>query len=194
MDVGDDFQRQIVPAGLRQRARFQQQPLVAQFVGEPLGAGRAQRGERAVGLAVHQVDDGEARGDLRARRALQAVVDLVLQQFGRLIEQIDRHQPVGELADHLVAAPADRRQLAVIVEQAERLDRRQRVAFAAQEQALEAHRRLVLDLAGEIAVGMRQHGRAHHMEGFAIAAVLGVKMRQAASGLPPRSRRRARRW
>ena len=105
------------------------------------------RGERAVRLAVHQIDDREPGRDLRARGALQAVVDLVLQQFGRLVEQIDRHQPVGEPADHLVAAPADRRQLAEIVEQAERLDRRQRVALAGEEQAVEGRRRLVLDAA-----------------------------------------------
>ena len=49
---------------------------------------------------------------------LQAVVDLVLEQFGRLVEQVDRDQPVGEPADHLVAAAADRGQLADIVEQA----------------------------------------------------------------------------
>ena len=94
-------------------------------------ARRSQRRQRPVGLAVHQIDHGQPRRDLRARRALQAVVDLVLQQLGRLIEQIDRDQPVGQPPDHLVAAPADRRQFAEIVEQAERLDRRQRVALPA---------------------------------------------------------------
>ena len=107
---------------------------------------------RAVGLAVHQIDHREAHRDLRARRALQAVVDLVLQQLGRLVEQVDRDQPVGELADHLVAAPADRRQVAEIVEQAERLDRRQRVALAAEEQRVERLRRLVLDAARHVRV------------------------------------------
>ncbi len=48
---------------------------------------------------VHQIDHGEPRRHLRARRALQAVVDLVLQQLGALVEQIDRDQPLGELAD-----------------------------------------------------------------------------------------------
>ena len=69
----------------------------------------------------------------------------MLQQLGRLVEQVDRHQPVGEPADHLVAAPADRRQVAEVVEQAERLDRRQAVALAAEEQRVERRRRLVLD-------------------------------------------------
>ena len=111
-------------------------------------------------------------------RALQAVIDLVLEQFGGLVEQIDRHQPVGEPADHLVAAPPDRREIAEIVEQAERFDRRQRVAFAAEEQAVEGHRRLVLDRPGEVGIGMRQQRHPHDVEGVAIAVVLGVKMRE----------------
>ena len=96
------------------RARLQQQPLLAQFAGEVGDAGGAQRRDGAVRLAVGQVDHGQARGDLRARRALQPLVDLVLQEFGGLIEQVDRDQPVGQPADHLVAAPPDRRQFADI--------------------------------------------------------------------------------
>ena len=112
-------------AGLRQRARFEEQALIAQFVRQFRGARLLQGGDRALRLAVHQIDDGQARRDLGARPALQAVVDLVLQQFGGLIEQVDRHQPVGEAADHLVAAESDRGEVAIVVEQAERLDRRQ---------------------------------------------------------------------
>ena len=128
-----------------QRARLDQQALVAHLVGEIGGARGAQRRLRPVRLVVEQIDHREPGRDLRARGALQAVVDLVLQQLGRLVEQIDRDQPVGEPADHLVAAPADRRQLAEIVEQAERLDRRQRVALAGEEQRVEGRRRVVLD-------------------------------------------------
>ena len=57
------------------------------------------------------------------------MIDLILQQLGGLIEQIDRHQAVGKPADHLVAAGADRRELAEIVEQSQRIDRRHGVAF-----------------------------------------------------------------
>ena len=134
-------------AEIGQRARFEQEPLVAQFVGKIGGAGRAQRRQRPVGLAVHQIDDGKPRRHLGARRALQTVIDLVLQQVGGLIEQIDRHQPVGKTPDHLVAAAADRRQLAKVVEQSERIDRRHGVALAGEEQRIEGRRRLVLDLA-----------------------------------------------
>src|SRR6185437_1911259 len=56
----------------------------------------------AVRLAVGQVNHRQAGCDLRPRRALEAVIDLVLQELGGLIEQVDRDQPVGETADHLV--------------------------------------------------------------------------------------------
>ena len=55
---------------------------------------------REIGLAVGEIDHGELRRDLRARRAFEALVDLVLQELGGLVEQIDRHQPVGQPADH----------------------------------------------------------------------------------------------
>ncbi len=71
-------------------ARLEEQPLLPQFAGEIGDPGGAQRRDRAVRLAVGQVDHGKARRDLRARGALQPLVDLVLQQFGGLIEQVDR--------------------------------------------------------------------------------------------------------
>jgi hypothetical protein len=98
----------------------------------------------AIRLAVGQIDHGQARRDLRARRALQPLVDLVLQQFAGLIEQVDRDQPVGEAADHLVAAPPDRRQFAIFVEHPERIDRRKIVALRAEKQLREQRRRRVL--------------------------------------------------
>ena len=111
-DVGDDVEREVVAADVALRARLQQQPLLPQFAGEIGDAGGAQRRDRPVRLAVGQIDHREPCRDLRARRALQPLVDLVLQEFGGLVEQIDRDQPVGEATDHLVAAPADRRQFA----------------------------------------------------------------------------------
>ena len=139
------------------------------------GAARAQHLDRAIRLARHQIDDREPHRDLRARRALQAIVDLMLQQLGRLIEQVDRHQPVGELADHLVAAPADRRQIAEIVEQAERVDRRHRVALAAEKQRLECDRGLVLDAPRHLGMRIDDERGAHHLERVAIALLLGVE-------------------
>ena len=116
LDIGDDVEREIVASDVALRARLQQQPLLAQFAGEVGDARGAKRGDGAVRLAVGQIDHGEPRRDLRARRALEPMVDLVLQEFGGLIEQVDRDQPIRQPADHLVAAPADRRQFAVFVE------------------------------------------------------------------------------
>ena len=53
------------------------------------------------------------------------MIDLVLKQLGRLVEQIDGDQPVRKPADHLVATPADWSELTKIVEQAKSFDRRQ---------------------------------------------------------------------
>jgi hypothetical protein len=86
LDIGSHLERKIVTAQLRERARLKQQALVAQLVREIGRACRPQGGERPLGLAVHQVDDREPRRHLRARGALQPVVDLMLQQLGRLVE------------------------------------------------------------------------------------------------------------
>ena len=131
-------------ADIALRAGLKQQPLRAQFAGEIGDAGGAQRGDREIGLAVGQIDHGELRRDLRARRAFEALVDLVLQELGGLVEQIDRHQPVRQPPDQFVAAPADRRQLAELVEHGERIDRRQVVALLAQKNLRKQRRRLVL--------------------------------------------------
>ena len=80
-------------------------PLLAQFAGKIGDAGGAQGRDGAIRLAVGEVRHGEARRHLGARRSLQAVIDLVLQEFAGLIEQIGREQPISEPADHFVAAP-----------------------------------------------------------------------------------------
>ena len=134
-----------------------------------------QRLERAVGLAPEQIDHRKPARDLRARGTLQAMIDLMLQQRGRLVEQIDGNQPVGEPADHLVAAPTDRREVAKIIKQAERFDRRQRVRLAAEEQGVEQRRRFVLGAADQIGVGPCRQRRPHRRQCVAIAAILGVE-------------------
>ena len=147
-DIGDDVEREVVASDVALRARLQQQPLLAQFAGEIGDAGRAKRGDGAIRLAVGQIDHREPRGDLRARGALQPLVDLVLQQFAGLVEQIDRDQPVRKTADHLVAAPADRRQFTILVEHPERIDRRKVVALRAEKELGKQRRRRILALRG----------------------------------------------
>ena len=107
----------------------------------------------------------------------------MLEQLGRLVEQVDRDQPVGQPADHLVAAAPDRRQLAEIVEQRQCLDGRHGIAFAGEKQRIEGCRRLVLDAAGQIRIGMRLEGSAHDVESLAVAPFLGVEVRQQLQGL-----------
>ncbi len=165
-------------AEVGKRARFQQQALVAQIIGQLAAAGRPQGRERAIRLAVHQIDGREAGGDLRPRGALQPVVDLMLQELGRLIEQIDSDQPVGEPPDHLVAAPADRGEVAEIIEQRERVDRRQPIALAGEEQVVECRGGLVLNAPRRFGIGMRGERGAHHLEGIPEAAFRGVEMRE----------------
>jgi hypothetical protein len=99
LEAGDHLEREIVAANVAQRAGIDHQPRHANFVVEVSGTGRAQHRLRLVRLVVHQIDPSKPRRHLRPRGALQAVVDLVLQQLGALVEQIDRDQPFGELAD-----------------------------------------------------------------------------------------------
>ena len=67
------------------RARLDHQALRAELIGKVARAARAQHLDRAIRLAAHQVNDR----DLRTRGTLQAIVDLMLQQLGSLIEQVD---------------------------------------------------------------------------------------------------------
>src|SRR5689334_8367399 len=98
------------------------------------------------------MDHGEPDGDLRARGALETMVDLMLQQLGCLIEEIDRHESIRKPADHFVTAPADWRQFAKVIKQAERLDRREGVALASQKEIIERRRGIVLDAPGQIGI------------------------------------------
>ncbi|MGY3119463.1 hypothetical protein ACVWXQ_003400 [Bradyrhizobium sp. S3.14.4] len=165
------------PTSLCARAS-QQQPLLPQFAGEIADAARAQRRDRHVGLAVGEVDHGQARGDLGAGCAFEPMVDLVLQQLGGLVEQVDRGETVGETADQLVAAAADRRQLAELVEHPERFDRRQLVALGPQEDLREQVGSEVLRLTRGLGVRLEPCRRARRPERVPVAPVLGIYLRQ----------------
>ena len=162
-------------AEIGQRPRFEKQPLIAEFVGEIGRARGAQEREGAVGLAVHQIDYGQSRRHLRARSTLQPAIDLILQKIRSLIQQVDRDETIGQAADHLVAAAADRRQLAEIVKQSQRINGRKPVALAGKEQRFECRRRLVLDPARHVGIRMRGHRVTHDIERIAVAPPFGVK-------------------
>ena len=160
------------------RARLEQQALLAQFAGKIGDAGRAKRGDGALRLAVGEIDHRQARSDLRTRGAFEPLVDLVLQELGGLIEQIDGHQPIGETADHLVAAPADRRQVAIFVEHSKRVDRRKVVALRTEKELRKQRRRRILALAGNLQIGRQKIGDPHRAERLGKAAGVGIDARQ----------------
>ena len=80
------------------------------------------------GLASIRRIGGEPGRDRARGGAVEAVVDLVLQQVGGLIEQVERDQPVGEAADDLVSPPADRREFLEVEKERERVDRGRAIA------------------------------------------------------------------
>ena len=90
--VGDHLEREIVPADVGQGPALDQQPLAADFVRQVAAARRAQRRLRLHRLVIEQIDHRKPGRDLGARRALQPVVDLMLQQRRRRIEQVDGHR------------------------------------------------------------------------------------------------------
>ncbi|CEG07422.1 hypothetical protein BN961_00812 [Afipia felis] len=106
------------------------------------------------------------------------MIDLILQKLARLIEQVDRHEAIREPADHLVTPTADRREVAILVEQAERLDRRQAVALVAQEQLREQRRCLILHLAGDFRIGPQPCRGHRRRERLGIAILFGIEMRE----------------
>ncbi len=158
-------------------ARLQQQPLLTQFAREIGNARAAKRAEGAIRLATGQVDHGQTCGDLRARGALQPAVDLILQQFAGLVEQIDRDQPVREPADHFVAAPPDRRQFTKLIEYPERVDRRKIVALRTEKQLRKQVRCRVLGLPRCFRIGLQPGRGLGRRKRLAVVSDLGIDPR-----------------
>ena len=77
------------------------------------------------------MNDREAGSNLGTRCSLKAMIDLVLQQLCRLIEQVDGNEPVGKAPDHLVTSPPNRREFAKVIKQTERVDRGQTISLVA---------------------------------------------------------------
>jgi hypothetical protein len=100
--------------------------------------------ERQERLAAHQPDRREPGRDGRPRRAGQALVDLVLEEIGRLVEQVEFDEAVCEAPDDLVPAPTDGRQLLEVEVERQGLDAGELAAFGAQQQLLQELARILL--------------------------------------------------
>src|SRR6266852_7541208 len=118
-------------------------------------------------------------------------IDLILQEFAGLIEQIDRDQPVREPPDHFVAAPPDRRQFTIFVEHPERVDRRKVVALRAQKQLREQRRRRILTLPRWLGIGLQPGRGPCRRKGFAVAPRSRDRSAPSLLAPSPRPRRRA---
>ncbi len=158
-----------------ERAGLEQHAAVIDVVGKPRDLRRLERRQRILRLVIHQIDHGQTRRHLRARHAVETFGHLIIQKlFGR-VEQIDGYEPIGHAPDHLIAFGADGRQLDEIVEKAERLDRRDGVGFALQEQVHEGRAHVVLRRAGEFLVGEILAGDAQHIEALAPAFLFEIE-------------------
>ena len=135
--LAQDLQRLVVPPELGQRPRLDHPPARIQRRRQQGGARGPDRLQRILRPVVHQVDHRQVGRHLAPRHPVEPVVHLVLQQLGGLVEQVHVHQPARHAPDHLVPVGADRRQLAEVGEQGQRLDRLQGIGAAVEEQVLE---------------------------------------------------------
>jgi len=126
----EDVDGQFRARQVRQGARLEQHAGPLDGGRKLRQAGCVQRREGERRLAVEEPDGGETRRHGGPRRSRQALVDLVLEEFARLIEQVELDETVGEPAHDLVAAPADGRELLEIEVKGERVDAREGLALA----------------------------------------------------------------
>lgn len=135
--AGNDVEGKVGAREVGQRARLEQDA-------GPLDRGRKLRQprrldrlQRRLRLAVHEPDRREPRRDGCPGSAGQAVLDLMPEQIAGLIEKVELDQTVGQPANDLVAAAADRGELLEIEIERERIDAGEGLAFSREEQILE---------------------------------------------------------
>ena len=80
------------------------------------------------------------------------MLNLVPEQIAGLIEKVELDQTVGQPANDLVAAAADRGELLEIEIERERIDAREGIAFSREEQVLEEAPRIFVQRAREVVV------------------------------------------
>ncbi|GJE45251.1 hypothetical protein AEGHOMDF_4445 [Methylobacterium soli] len=185
----DRLQREVGARQVREGAGADQAAGAAQFPGQLRQVGGVEGFERLQRLGIHQADRREPGRHAGAGGAREAVIDLMLEQLGRRIEEVELDQPIREAAHDLVAPPADRREFLEIEVERHGLDPRESAAALAQEQVVEQRLRLRVQGAARRRVRGARVGAPGHQEGIAPAAGLGVEPRQpghdAVLGLAP---------
>ena len=137
--------------------------------------------QRRFGLAVHQIDGGQIGRDLGLGHALQPVLDLVFEQLGGLVQQVDIDQTARQAADHLVAVGADGGQFAEVVEQAQRLHRLETVGPALKEEHAEGGAEICLDLCGALEAVQIGPSPLQGCQGLTIEALRQIELAQLAN-------------
>ena len=135
--VGDDAEGFLVLAELKERFRGEFLTLDLQLRRVGTKVGGLEHIERVLRLLVEDVQQREARADLRALGTGDAVFDLVVEQLRGAVEQVDGGEAIGELLDDAVALVAERGELAEFVEERERLERRHVIGEMVEEDVLE---------------------------------------------------------
>jgi hypothetical protein len=138
----------VVPSEVAVGRRFQQAALQRQLRRQGRLTRRVDGGERAIRALVPEIDGRKIDGDRRLARAVNAIVDLVLQELRGRLEKVEGDEALCQLADHLVAVGPDRNQpVCEFVEQSQRLDGIEAVGLPNQEKPAEIVSQLDAQLA-----------------------------------------------
>ena len=106
----------------------------------------------------------------------------MLQQLCRLRKQVHGHQPLDELADHLIALRTDGREFLVVIEKAERLDGAKLLCSLSQKQRLENRTHLGCSLPGFIRVREVTHRKPHRVHAFPHLVLLDIELSEFRQG------------
>src|SRR5262249_35572716 len=135
-----------------------------------------ERVERRLRLAIEQADKGNAGCDARLLAPLQTIADLAFEEIPGAVEQIDRDQAIGELANDLVAFGTARAQLLELVVEGERLQRRHALGVGAEIDIGEGIAQRLLKRGPLRVVGEVADRLVQRLEAAAIIAVLDLEL------------------
>ena len=135
--VGEQFDGEPGAEHLTQRARFQQRAGAFQFGRQARQARFAEHRQRLHRLAVLEMHDREAGCHDGARHAFEPMLHLMLQDFRRLIHEVEVEQAIREATRDLVAAATGRNEGTELLIDGQRLHLGDLLLLGIQEQALE---------------------------------------------------------